>query len=185
MFTDRRLDRAFANAPVIKIDDTDKFIIFSDCHRGDNSISDEFAHNQNMMLHALDYYWQRGYTFIENGDGEELWEHARFKHIRFAHADIYELIQKFHQEKRYYMIYGNHNMQFRDVGVVRDKLFEYVDEFTCEKVELLKGIVVHESLILEYNPTGQQIHIVHGHQGDVPNDQLWQLSKFWMRYFWR
>lgn len=185
MFTNRQLDKAFAKAPIIPFDDGDRFIILSDCHRGDNSISDEFAHNQNLVLHALEYYYQNGYTFIENGDGDELWEHKRFNHIRFAHGDIYELIQKFHQAKRYLLIYGNHNMQFREAGAVKEMLHTYRDEYTGERTPLFEDIITHEAVILEYSPSGQMLYVAHGHQGDLMNDQLWRLSRFWMRYFWR
>lgn len=185
MFTNKSLDEAFDNAPIISFDDSSKFIILSDCHRGDNSISDEFAHNQNLVLHALEYYYQNGYTFIENGDGDELWEHARFNHIRFAHGDIYDMIKRFYLDHRYLMIYGNHNMRFRDPRVVKDTLHAYRDEYTGEWVPLLDGIITHEALILKYAKTGQKLYIAHGHQGDLMNDQLWRVSQFWMRYFWR
>lgn len=185
MFTNKRLDEAFSKAPIIPFDDTHRFIIFSDCHRGDNSIADEFAHNQNLLLHALEHYYREGYTFIENGDGEELWEHAKFRHIRFAHGDIYSLIQRFYLDRRYLMIYGNHNMVFGNPLEVQDKLHTYRDEYTGETVPLLEGIITHEALILEYTPSGQMLYVAHGHQGDLLNDQLWWVSRFWMRYFWR
>lgn len=185
MFTNQRLDQAFSQAPLIPFDDSHRFVILSDFHRGDNSIADEFAHNQNLVLHALEYYFRNGYTFIENGDGDELWEHARFSHIRFAHGDIFELIQKFHADNRYVMIYGNHNMQFRNQQTVEETLHAYRDEYTGEQVPFLEGIITHEAVILEYSPTGQLLYVAHGHQGDLLNDQLWRLSQFWMRYFWR
>lgn len=185
MLTNQRLDQAFSQAPTIPFDDSHRFIIFSDCHRGDNSIADEFAHNQNLFLHALEYYYRNGYTYIENGDGDELWEHASFRHIRFAHGDIYELIQKFYLDHRFLMIYGNHNMQFRNSATVQESLHTYRDEYSGEKVPFLEGIIPLEAVILKYIPTGQLLHVAHGHQGDLLNDQLWRLSQFWMRYFWR
>lgn len=185
MFTNKRLNNAFAKAPVITFNDKDKFIILSDCHRGDNSISDEFAHNQNIYLHALNHYYDNGYTYIENGDGDELWEHARFKHVRYAHSDIYEILQRFFWKNRFYYIYGNHNMQFKDPGQIRKKLHFFKDEYTDRKRELFPDIDVHEAIILRYEPTGQELYIVHGHQGDLMNDQLWLVSKMWLRYFWR
>lgn len=185
MFTNKRLNRAFSKAPIIPFNDADKFIIFSDCHRGDNSISDEFAHNQNIYLHALNYYCENGYTYIENGDGDELWEHARFKHIRYAHSDIYEILQRFFWKNRFYYIFGNHNMQFKDPYQIRKKLHFFVDEYTDRKRELFPDIDVNEAIILKYEPTGQELYVVHGHQGDFMNDQFWLVSKMWLRYFWR
>lgn len=185
MFTNRQLDRAFSRAPILTFDAAARFFIFSDCHRGDNSISDEFAHNQNLLLHALEHYYREGYTVIENGDGDELWEHARFNHIRFAHGDIYGLLQRFFLEDRYLMIYGNHNMQFRSPQSVRELLHTYRDEYTGERVPLFPDIICQEAVILHYTPSGQMLYVTHGHQGDLFNDQLWRLSRFWMRYFWR
>ncbi|HCA69582.1 MAG TPA: serine/threonine protein phosphatase, partial [Lachnospiraceae bacterium] len=57
MFTDQRLTQAYNNAKVLLFDDHSKFIFFSDSHRGDDSVSDEFARNQNLFLHALDWYY--------------------------------------------------------------------------------------------------------------------------------
>lgn len=185
MLTNRRLDNAFENAKVIDFDDSDKFIIFSDVHRGDNSIADEFAHNQNIYIHALNQYYDLGYTYIENGDGDELWEHAQFYHIRFAHSDVYELISKFYKNGRFIMLYGNHNMQFSNVMNVSTKLQKVKDPYNDTTINLFPDIQPLESIILKYRPTGQELFVVHGHQGDLMNDQLWRVSHFWMHHFWR
>lgn len=50
-----------------------KFIVMSDCHRGDGSAADEFAHNSLIYKCALEYYLKEGFTYIELGDAEELW----------------------------------------------------------------------------------------------------------------
>lgn len=39
--------------------------------------------------------------------------------------------------------------------------------------------------MLRYQKTGQNIFVVHGHQGDTANDQLWFLTMLSVRYFWR
>ncbi|MGK0253755.1 MAG: hypothetical protein ACI9OE_001232 [Mariniflexile sp.] len=41
----KRLDNAYKNAKIIDFDDDSKIILFSDCHRGDNSFADDFANN--------------------------------------------------------------------------------------------------------------------------------------------
>jgi hypothetical protein len=38
---------------------------------------------------------------------------------------------------------------------------------------------------LTHRNTGQQIFVVHGHQGDLINDQLWRVSYFLVRYIWK
>ena len=73
MFTDKRLSKAYQNAKIEYFDKHSKYIFFSDCHRGDDSVSDEFARNQIILLHALNYYYNHGYTYVEVGDGDEMW----------------------------------------------------------------------------------------------------------------
>ncbi|MBN1262191.1 MAG: serine/threonine protein phosphatase, partial [Anaerolineae bacterium] len=74
MSTSSRLSGVLASAPEIPFTDDDRFIFFSDCHRGDNSWADDSAHNQSLMFHALQHYYREGFTYIEVGDGDELWE---------------------------------------------------------------------------------------------------------------
>lgn len=183
--TEGRLMKAYKRARRIPIDDQTKIIFFSDVHRGDNSLSDEFAHNQNIYYHALDHYYNKGYTYIEVGDGDELWEHAHFEHVRSAHSDVYWLLKQFYKDDRFLMIYGNHNMQFKDPEYVKRHLHRYFDEYLEHEGNLFPDIEVYESLILEYEKTAQEIFVVHGHQGDLLNDQLWRISLVTMRYFWR
>ena len=67
-----RLDKAYKNAKRITFNDTSKFILFSDCHRGDNSFADDFANNRNIYFHALKHYYNKGcllYTSPSPRDG--------------------------------------------------------------------------------------------------------------------
>ena len=79
--TSKKLLTAFENAERIRFDAHSKFIFFSDVHRGDNSLSDEFAHNQNIYHFALQHYFENGFTYIEVGDGDELWEQIGRAHV--------------------------------------------------------------------------------------------------------
>lgn len=185
MHTDKRLDQTYDKALVIPFDDSDRFIIFSDAHRGDNSAADEFAHNQSIFFHALSYYHTHGFTFIEAGDGDEMWEHKRFHHIREAHSDVYQLLAAFHKQKRLLMLFGNHNMYWKSQAAVRHDLYRFYDTYTDEEADLFPNIQVHEALRLLHTQTGQEIFVLHGHQGDLMNDQLWRISMIMFRYFWR
>lgn len=185
MNTEKRLSEAYHGAKRLFFDEQSKFIIFSDIHRGDDSVSDEFTRNQSILLHALDYYYNMNYIYVEAGDGDELWEHKNFKHIRLAHNDIFKVIKKFFDAGRFIMLYGNHNIYLKDRNFVRDNLFQFYDEYNQTRVELLKGINPIESLILKNKSTNQEILIVHGHQGDFINDQFWPVSMLLLRYFWR
>lgn len=185
MLTEKRLDAAYQNAVRAELGADAKVIVFSDCHRGDDSASDEFTRNQAVFLHALEYYYARGYTYVEAGDGDELWEYSDFKTIRLAHSDVFLSIQKFFEAGRLVLLYGNHNIYLRRARFIRQNYFEYYDEYTQEIRPLLPGLRAHEALVLRHAPTGREILVVHGHQGDLLNDQLWPVSMLMMRYFWR
>jgi predicted phosphodiesterase len=185
MNTLKLLDKVYKNAEKMKFNNDSRIIFFSDIHRGDNSLSDDFAHNQNIYCYALNYYFDRGYSYIEVGDGDELWEHGKFKHLRSAHSDIYYLLKKFYDNNRFLMLYGNHNMSFKYEYFVRRNLDYFYDDYDEKKKELFKGIKVHEAVILVHEETGKEVFVTHGHQGDFINDQIWLLMKLLSRYIWR
>ena len=90
MNTDKRLTEAYENARIEYFNDSSKYIIFSDIHRGNGSHFDEFSKNQNVFRYALEYYFENGYTYIEAGDGDELWVNPRVADIKNAHFHIFE-----------------------------------------------------------------------------------------------
>lgn len=185
MFTNRRLTNAYRHALVKEFDHNSKYVFFSDLHRGDDSISDEFARNQTLMLSALRYYYDEGYTYVEAGDGDELWEHASFKHIRTAHTDIFSLLKEFFREERMIMLYGNHNIYLKNNMYVKRNYYSYYDEYREKQVALFPKLKPLEALVLKHKQTGQEILTLHGHQGDFLNDQFWIASMFLLRYFWK
>lgn len=185
MKTNERLYEAYRGARRVPLTAQSKYILFSDVHRGDNSISDEFAHNQNIYYHALNNYFKEGYTYIEVGDGDELWEHSKFKDIRNAHGDVYSLLSQFHQEDRFLMLYGNHNMELKRPSIVMRNLYHFFDEFLDHEDVLFPAIEVQEAVILEDQINKREVLVLHGHQGDLFNDQLWWITRFFHRYFWR
>ncbi len=185
MKTEERLNEAYRKSKMIEFDNQSKYIFFSDVHRGDNSMSDEFAHNQTIYFHALNHYFQHGYTYVEVGDGDELWEHAKFSHVRRAHSDVYYLLSKIYKAGKLILLYGNHNIFLKDPKYVKKNFFTYYDEYEEKENELFPGIQVHEGLILKHRETGREVFVVHGHQGDLMNDQFWWFSMFMLRYFWR
>lgn len=185
MKTDKRLKEAYSNAKVEYFDNNSRYIFFSDTHRGDNSLSDEFSKNQNIYLYALDYYYYNGYSYVEAGDGDELLEHSKFKHIRLAHSDIFCTLKKFFDDERFILLYGNHNIFLDDKEYVKNNFYSFYDEYNEEECELFNGIIPREALLLKHKETGQEILTVHGHQGDFMNDQFWFGTLIMLRYFWR
>ena len=101
-----------------------------------------------------------------------------------THSEIFELLSYFYREQRLYMLYGNH-----DLVKKKQKLLRCCDKYYCESqccyLPLMPGLCVHESLILKNRISGQNIFLVHGHQGDLLNDTLWRFSRFLVRYIWR
>lgn len=185
MFTNKRLTKVYKEAELRSFDQNAKYVFFSDLHRGDDSVSDEFARNQTMFVAALEYYHRNGYTYVEAGDGDELWEHRSFKHIRTAHTDVFTVIKKLYDEGRFILLYGNHNIYLKNRDYVVANYYYFYDEYREQLEELFFGIHPKEGLVLVNKDTGQEIFIVHGHQGDLLNDQLWFLAMFSVRYFWR
>lgn len=185
MSTSSRLTGVLKTSQEILFDDTSRFVFFSDCHRGDNSKADDFANNSEIYSSALEYYYTRGFSYIEIGDGDELWENDSFSTLFLAHKDIYLLMRKFHREGRLYMILGNHDIFKQNRNFVRKNLFKYYNTQTGGFEPLFDNIRIHEGLILRYYGTPYRIFVVHGHQGELFNDRLWPLARFFVRYLVR
>ena len=109
-----RISKSFKHALVLPLAHESKYILFSDCHRGDGGAADNFQQNEFIYLAALRYYKCRGYTYLELGDGDELWESRSIEKIKEIHAHSFELLQKYSDEERLYVIYGNHDMVKKD-----------------------------------------------------------------------
>jgi UDP-2,3-diacylglucosamine pyrophosphatase LpxH len=153
-------------AKQVPFDDSSRFVFFSDCHRGDNSQIDAFAKNKNLFLHALTHYYREGFTYVEVGDGDELWHNRRFSDVRQAHERVFDLLHQFDQQDRLHLIVGNHDIQNgRRNGMQKD------------------GIIAHEGLVLRHSRTGQRVFAVHGHQADLRNnDRFCAVSRFVVRH---
>ncbi len=180
-----RLNRAYKNAKIIPFDDDSKFVIFSDCHRGDNSFADEFANNRNIYFHALKHYHEHGFTYCELGDGDELWENRNFQMIFRAHKNVYELLAQFYTENRLEMIWGNHDMVYRNPKYVKKHLNTYLDHKTNQETPLFPGITYQEAIILQHQKTKQEIFMLHGHQADFMNYTAWKVNRFLVRVLWK
>ncbi|MEZ4874308.1 MAG: serine/threonine protein phosphatase [Flavobacteriaceae bacterium] len=185
MSSQTRLDNAYKNAPRVPFDDQSKFILFSDCHRGDNSFADDFANNRNIYYHALKNYYNEGFTYCELGDGDELWENIEFKSIFEAHKNVYELMQLFFNENRLYRLLGNHDMVYKNKRFVEKNLSRYFDKVTGTHKPLFPNAQFTEGVVLKHRETEQEIFLVHGHQADFMNYVGWKFNRFMVRVLWR
>ena len=162
----KRLAKAFVHAPVLPLYSNSRIALISDCHRGKGDSNDNFLKNQHLYFAALSYYFDHGYTYIELGDGDELWENRRISDIREIHSNVFWLFQLFHKQKRMYMIYGNHDMVKKNNSLAL--------EFPC-----------YEGLILKDCCNSHCFYLTHGHQADTLNSVFWKLSRFLVRYLWK
>lgn len=169
------LYKVYLNSDRIIIDDNSKIIIMSDCHRGINTNKDNFKNVEPIFIESLKYYLSNEYTYIELGDGDELWENNDINKIIKAHYNSFKIMSKLYENNRFYMLYGNHDMSKKDINVL-SKL-EYYDN-----LPLFPNIKIRESLILKYD--NNDILLIHGHQGDYINDKMWILGKFISKYVW-
>ena len=185
MSSQDRLTKAYKEAARVSFSNQDKFILFSDCHRGDASFADDFANNRNIYFHALQHYFKEGFSYIELGDGDELWENLFFKTIFEANKNVYLLLQKFHFENRLHMIYGNHDMVYRNEAILKKKLSTYFDARKGKDVPLFPNIKYHEGIVLKNSDTEQELFLTHGHQADFMNYVGWKFNRFMVRVLWK
>jgi UDP-2,3-diacylglucosamine pyrophosphatase LpxH len=185
MSSAKRLDNAYKNAKEIAFDDSAKIVLFSDCHRGDNSFADDFSNNRNIYFHALKHYYKEGFSYCELGDGDELWENLSFESIFMAHKNVYQLMRQFHIQDRLHLIWGNHDMVYRNPEFVKKHLSSYFDPKSGCEEELFPNITVSEGIVLKHSQSKQEIFLTHGHQADWWNYIFWRWSRFLVRILWK
>lgn len=185
MSSTKRIQKAFETALRLPFDDSSKIVLVSDCHRGDGDGADNFAKNHNLYSVALEHYDRKGFTYIELGDGDELWENRRFGLITGSCGYVFKRLMKLYSERRLYFLYGNHDIVKKSEKWVEENLRFYDDHRLNRRVPLFSGLKVHESIVLRHMPGGENILLLHGHQADFFNCELWRLSRFLVRYLWR
>jgi len=150
-----------------------KFVCMSDMHRGDGSGADDFAQNSLIFRCALEHYLESGFTYVELGDAEELWENDNFDQIYITHTSVYELLAKFHDpdpaKTRYLKVWGNHDLYWKDNEAVYRTLFPDIE--------------IYEGIVLETGSSA--ILLLHGHQADTKcSGEIAVFSKFFVHNFW-
>lgn len=178
-----KLDTLYSKSPKIKINDQTKIVIMSDCHRGAGNNYDNFVKNKNIYKAALNYYDKQQFTYIELGDGDDMWEVKNYQDIIEEHIDSFLLLKKFKEKNKLYMIYGNHDKCKKNPNILKDYFYTYYNKETKQKEDLLNNLEVYESLVLEYK--NKSLFLIHGHQVDFLNNNLWLLSRFLVRNVWR
>lgn len=147
-----------------------RFVVFSDVHRGDGTGADDFAKNSLTFRVALGYYQARGFTYVELGDAEEMWETGSFDQIYISHTSIYDELRAFHDpdpaKTRYIKIWGNHDIDWQDRPGPLERIFP--------------GLCSYEAALLD-----DHILLLHGHQADPTcRNTGARFSRFFVRTFW-
>lgn len=186
-----RLNRSFEGVPRLPLNSHTKYVLISDCHRGTGTTNDNFLKNQHLYFAALQHYYQAGFTYIELGDGDELWENRSLGQIIETHGNVFDLLSRFQKQNRLYMLYGNHDI----VKKSRRYTARNCSIFPCgcgnsphrEEKPLLPNMQFYPGIVLEHCAAfgARDIYLTHGHQADFLNSALWPLSRFLVRYVWK
>lgn len=182
------LERITNTGKYIEFDDNSKIVFISDVHRGDGGYSDSLRMNDNIYKAALNFYCNNEYTLIELGDGDELWKNKNCVDIAYAYKDIFEILSRFHNKNKLYLVYGNHDIiKSRDNFIKKQKsaCHNICDAFKDTMIELYENVKFYEGVVLNYKPLNKKIYAFHGHQVDFMNCKLWRVSRFLVRYIWR
>lgn len=185
MYFNNRLSKVFESAQEILFDDSSRIVIMSDCHRGGGNWSDNFLSNKSIYNAALNFYYDNNYTYIELGDGDELWENNKLQDIIRVHSDVFVKLSHFYKNGRLFFVYGNHDMVKKNPVFVKNYMNYFINELDGRLVSLFKNIKIHEGLILKHRLSKFEILLTHGHQADIFNDKLWRLSSFLVKYLWK
>lgn len=160
---------------VIPFDSTkNKFIIFSDQHKGRKNGADDFMAAETTYVDALEFYNQNQFHLISLGDSEELWENTLLQ-VKKHNTLSFEAEKKFAIRLAFTKVFGNHDLDW-DIDPLAPK---YLEEIYAVPVIAVEGIVLRTTV----TSTTINIFCTHGHQGDLQSDGNW-LSKFFVSKIW-
>ncbi len=164
-----------ATGPVVPFDiQNGKFIIVSDQHKGTRDGADDFARSEKNYRSALQHYYENGFTLVNIGDAEELWENAPAPVIEKNRAVLLEEA-RFLVEDRYYRTFGNHDLEWK-YDLPRNL---YLKPVFGDKLRLPEGILLQTCA----GDKSLDILLTHGHQGDQQSDgnpvSTWIVAAIW------
>lgn len=156
----------------------DKFILFSDLHRGAKDKADDFAPCEAAYCAALAYYLEMDYTLCVMGDAEELWEETPDRVLKNNHTSF--LIERlFHENGHYLRLSGNHDDTWQKPKNVRIYLQPFYGEAPLH---------VHQAILLHLKLGGEilgEILLIHGQQGTQNEGSKTWFAKWVLHNIWR
>jgi len=163
----------------IRLDiNNDRWILFSDLHKGAKNRADDFRRSEDHYIAALNHYYAEGYSLCVMGDAEELWEEFPRTVIR-NNAASFAAEKRFHDQERYLRLWGNHDEIWGSPSMVARLLQPLYGQ---------RHLEVSESILLEAmdqdKPLGN-ILLIHGHQGTQNDQSNNNFSKWILHNIWR
>ena len=152
----------------------DRFIIFSDQHKGIRDGGDDFRGAEKNYLAALSYYYSQEYSFVSLGDCEELWKNSPEKVMKSNDA-CFLAENTFLAKNKYYRVFGNHDLIWK--YLFQQRLF--LRPVFGRKIKVYEGILLRTS----HNEQEFSIFLTHGHQGDLRGIgspfSIWVVANIW------
>ncbi len=159
----RKLDKIYGDSPVLDINSKKRWVIFSDLHMGDGGSTDDFKRNASLFSRTLqDYYLEKDYALILNGDVEEL-QRFQLKKIIHKWKEVYDLFDSFDAKGSLFKTIGNHDLELQ---LMKDLPFDYK---------------IYESLRLSFGK--HCLFVFHGHQASKKYQEHNELIGFTLKYF--
>ena len=151
----------------------EKFIIFSDQHKGNGDSADDFVNSEFNYIKALEYYHGQKFSFINLGDSEEIWKYKP-EEVLLKNEKAFAAEAAF-QPHNYYKTFGNHDLIWKNKW----------DSERLLKNHFAMPLPVYEGIILKatINSRSITIFLTHGHQGDKLSDNngfsTWLVAHIW------
>jgi predicted phosphodiesterase len=153
---------------------SDRFIIFSDQHKGRKNGADDFMAAEMNYISALRHYDEHRFHFISLGDCEELWENTLLQVVS-KNRPSFEAEKRFIARNAFTKIFGNHDLDWH----IDPLSVAYLNRMYGVSLPVFEGIVLRAKL----REKTLNIFCTHGHQGDLQSDGNW-FSKFFVSKVW-
>lgn len=173
LYEDIRLNPG-KKGPLIRLEATHRIVIFSDQHKGDRSLKDDFVLSEQNYLAALSYYNERDFLYCNLGDSEELWENLVLDVIKH-HKASFEAEKRFLVRDAFIKLFGNHDLYWDNdplAGFMLERIYG-------QKIKVDQGVVFE----LMVGGRVLSLFLTHGHQGDLQSDGNW-FSKWFVSTIW-
>jgi len=168
-----------ARKKIVRFDiQKDKWILFSDHHRGAKNGADDFQRCEAAYLTALNHYFENGFNLCVMGDAEELWEEFPRTVIQ-NNLESFAAEKRFHDDGRYLRLWGNHDDIWSNPKTVWRLLQPLYGH---------RHLDVPKSILLEAkdgNKTLGSILLIHGHQGTQNEGWGTKIAKWFLHNIWR